>query len=85
MTSEFMKRGTTFEGPAITMLRLRTSTLIPGLAQAAGSARIWRLPRLGSASRFHIAFHGRLKQHDGRIRYSIFLGLEARQEDPDHR
>ena len=38
MMSELMKRGTKFDGPAITMLRERDELVVPGRRPAAGSS-----------------------------------------------
>ena len=76
MISELMKRGTTFDGPAITMLRERTSLsyqVVAGgrLAMNSGVCRVRVVNRL------HVAFERRLEQHLRRIGDRIGRRLEA--------
>ena len=66
MTSELTKRGTTFDGPAITMLCERTSLsyhVVAGgrLAMKSGVCRV----RIGE--QIDVAFERRLEQHLRRI------------------
>ncbi len=66
MISELTKRGTNFDGPAITMLRVRTSRSYQVCGGGRLAMKFRRLPR-ARGEQIDVAFERRLEQDLGRI------------------
>ena len=76
MISELMKRGTTFDGPAITMLRVRASSSYQRLRRRQAGDEFRRLPR-ARGEQVAVAFERRLEEDLRRIGDRIVRRLEA--------
>ena len=82
MMIELMKRSTTFDGPAITMLRERTS--LSYQVVAGGSAAMYSgVCRVRVVKRLHVALERGREEHLRRIGDRIGRRLEAGEHDPD--